>query len=238
LNTGGGAAGTFSQVAVGDTPAKACGSNQVIVHLSGGDITAVRSAGGSGLAGGTDNGAASLSLDSSGCSDGGVLKWSAATSTWTCGTDNNTIYNGSNFALSDQTCSGSNTFAYGIDGGGSLECQAVALREKTVETDGTIGGTSCAPWGHIGGVEFCSTSTTPSLDLFATCPSDYPHAVAGGYQTGIGVSQSDALFVYDDNPTFGGTIGSPADGWHARFVLYSGGASYSVKVYAVCAQVP
>jgi hypothetical protein len=62
LNTAGGAAGTFSQVAVGDSPAKACNSNQTTAHLSGGDVTSVSA--GSGLTGGGTEGAVSLAVDS------------------------------------------------------------------------------------------------------------------------------------------------------------------------------
>jgi hypothetical protein len=90
LNTNASPGGTFSNVAVGETPAKACGSGQVLVHLSGGDITAVQTASGSGLTGGKDNGAASLALDSTGCSSGGVLKWNGTI--WACGSDNTTSY--------------------------------------------------------------------------------------------------------------------------------------------------
>jgi hypothetical protein len=99
LNTSGAAAGTFSQVKPGDVPAKACGSNQMLVHLSGGDITAVRTPPGSGLTGGTDNGAATLSLAGGQvlpqtCAGGQVPKWNGTS--WTCGddidTDTNTTY--------------------------------------------------------------------------------------------------------------------------------------------------
>ena len=87
LNTNGSAAGgAFNQVAVGDNPAKTCGANQTEVHLSGGDISAVRTASGSGLTGGTENGVASLSLDPTGCATNGVLKWSGTA--WVCGADN------------------------------------------------------------------------------------------------------------------------------------------------------
>lgn len=42
------------------------------------------------MTGGTDNGAASLALDSTGCSSGGVLKWNGTS--WACGSDNNSSY--------------------------------------------------------------------------------------------------------------------------------------------------
>jgi hypothetical protein len=104
LNTNVSPGGTFTNVAVGETPSKPCGSGQVLVHLSGGDITAVQTASGSGLTGGKDNGAASLALDSTGCSSGGVLKWNGTS--WSCGSDNNTSYSaGAGLDLSGTTFS-------------------------------------------------------------------------------------------------------------------------------------
>jgi hypothetical protein len=93
LNTGGSAAGTFSQIAPGDTPSRTCGSNQMVVHLSGGDITAVRTPAGSGLSGGTENGAATLSLAGSfalpqSCSDQQIAKWNNTSGAWACANDN------------------------------------------------------------------------------------------------------------------------------------------------------
>ena len=87
LNTSASPGGTFVNVAQGENPSRACGKGQVVAHLSGGDITTVQTASGSGLTGGTDNGAASLALDSSGCSTDGLLKWNG--NSWYCGTDNN-----------------------------------------------------------------------------------------------------------------------------------------------------
>lgn len=104
LNTSASPGGTFVNVAQGENPSKACGKGQILAHLSGGDITNVQTASGSGLAGGTDNGAASLSLDSTGCSSGGVLKWNGTS--WACGSDNNTSYGaGTGLDLSGTTFS-------------------------------------------------------------------------------------------------------------------------------------
>lgn len=91
LNTSG---GTFTQIAVGDSPANPCSANQMMIHLSGGDITAVNTASGSGLQGGTANGAANLSIAPSfalpqGCTNDYVPKWIASSSTWGCAADNN-----------------------------------------------------------------------------------------------------------------------------------------------------
>jgi hypothetical protein len=105
LNTGGSSAGSFSQVAIGDTPAKPCGQNQVVVHLSGGDVTAVRTPAGSGLTGGTENGAASLSLAGSfalpqSCSDQQVPMWNNANGAWACANEK-TYSNGTGLDLSN-----------------------------------------------------------------------------------------------------------------------------------------
>jgi len=55
--------GTLTQIKEGNAPLFACGKNMVEAHFSGGDITAVRTPAGSGLTGGGENGALSLSLD-------------------------------------------------------------------------------------------------------------------------------------------------------------------------------
>jgi hypothetical protein len=107
LNTAGSAAGTFSRVALGDQPSSPCGSNQMLVHLSGGDITSVTA--GPGLSGGGANGATTLSLAAGQalpqtCSSGQIPEWNGTG--WSCGVDNDTTYsNGTGLDLSGTTFS-------------------------------------------------------------------------------------------------------------------------------------
>jgi hypothetical protein len=107
LSTAGSAAGTFSRVAVGDAPASPCGSNQMLVHLSGGDITSVIA--GPGLSGGGSNGSATLSLAAGQalpqtCSSGQIPEWNGTG--WSCGDDNDTTYsNGTGLDLLGTTFS-------------------------------------------------------------------------------------------------------------------------------------
>lgn len=94
LNTSGDSAGNVLKIKAGDSPLKPCSSGQVQFHFSGGDITAVRTPGGSGLTGGAENGAVTLGLTDQqklpSCSQGQIPEWNG--SAWACGADDDTKY--------------------------------------------------------------------------------------------------------------------------------------------------
>ena len=106
LTTNGTGAGNIVNVAASPSnPSKACGSNQKLVHLSGGTITRVTAgsgltttgSGGTGGSGYVDNGFASLGLLPGfalpqACSAGQFPDWGGVSGTWGCGTDQNTTY--------------------------------------------------------------------------------------------------------------------------------------------------
>ena len=115
LTTNGTGAGNIVNVAASPSnPSKACGSNQKLVHLSGGTITRVTAgtgltttgSGGTGGSGYVDNGFATLGLLPGfslpqNCGSNQVAK-SSGSNTWACANDANTTYsNGTGLDLSN-----------------------------------------------------------------------------------------------------------------------------------------
>jgi hypothetical protein len=132
LGTSGTSAGNIVSVAVGIKPAKGCGSNQMLIHLSGGTITRVTAgsgvtvagSGGTGGAGYVDNGFATLGLDTHyqlpqhGCAAGQFVA-ADGSGGWSC--ENQKTYSGTDFALSNQACD-SGQFLTGFDTSGGKKC--------------------------------------------------------------------------------------------------------------------
>jgi hypothetical protein len=83
--------GLLSRLAVGDSPQSACPSGQVVVHLSGGDLTAVTA--GTGLSGGGSSGAITLDVDFAdfgSCPAGSSIRVVGTSAT--CEADDDTTY--------------------------------------------------------------------------------------------------------------------------------------------------
>jgi hypothetical protein len=82
--------GQLTSFAVGDAPGGSCKATDTQVALSGGDITGIATPLAGGLSGGTDSGAATLSLQQrfqlpQTCAAGDVIRYSAALQYWACG---------------------------------------------------------------------------------------------------------------------------------------------------------
>jgi len=97
--------GEVYNLQVGTAPRTDCKSDEVLFHIAGGDITEVLTD--TGLVGGGNNGALTLSLAPSyrlpqGCVDTAVAKWDNDSSSWACGDDQT----GASGPASDVDCDG------------------------------------------------------------------------------------------------------------------------------------
>ena len=113
LSNGGSSAGNIGSFAVGSSPSKPCGSNQLLIHLSGGTITQVTAGTGVDVSGvgGTgyvNNGFATVGIEpkyqlpQTSCSSGQFVA-SNGSGGWSCKSQQ--TYSGTDFAVSDKSCS-------------------------------------------------------------------------------------------------------------------------------------
>jgi hypothetical protein len=170
--------GELKHVAVGNTPDKPCAKNETLVRLGNGDITAVNTPTAGGLSGGSDSGEATLSIQPSfrlpqGCHAPNVVaKWLSGA--WACAADENTTYNGGDFALSNQACA-SGKFVDAIDASGHIKCSSAIVLTQLAK-----GNANCAEGGLAVGV---------GADVYYVCngtPGAAGAPGAPGGQGGVG----------------------------------------------------
>lgn len=201
LNSG----GQIGQVANGLSPLKPCGSGETAVHLGGGDITKVTA--GSGLAGGGENGAVTLSLGSGfqlpqSCAAGKIPRWDG--SAWQCA-DQQTYTNGTGLDLAGNTFSVQS--GYQLPQGCTNGQVATAKGDGTWQCQDGVGGLSVyTNWGSADiGALFKSESA------FAYC--NYQDlAVGGGFAIdNVDITSSEpygnnAWRAHADGGLVGGTV--------------------------------
>lgn len=182
--------GTLSRFAVGDSPSSPCPADHVVVHVSGGDITAVNA--GTGLSGTAAQGLADLNVDFADfgtCPAGSAIRVIGTTAT--CETDDDTTYSaGSGTHLTGTTFSvDTSTIQARVDGTCSV---GSAIRE--VNADGTVVCESI-PAGGSGGGELILIQRDEfdaSVDYFNGGMTDWEVVVSGGA----------ALFHDPDQPPY------------------------------------
>ena len=230
LTNSGTSAGNFGSIAVGASPAKACGSNQVLVHLSGGTITQVTA--GTGVAvsgmGGTgyvNNGFATVGLDpkfqlpQSSCSNGQFVGPNGSGG-WSC--KDQKTYSGSDFAVSNQSCD-SGQFLTGFDVSGLKKCAADQTYSNGTGLDLTGNVFSLSSGFQL--PQGCSSGQVPTSNIDGswschtgvTSGSSYSYRVSSGtYDIGGDLSTGDtesttAWCDYGDIVTGGGFYNDNTD---------------------------
>jgi hypothetical protein len=199
------AGGQIGQVANGLSPLKPCGANESVVHLGGGDITKVTA--GSGLSGGGDNGAVTLSLGSGyqlpqSCASGKIPQWDG--SAWQCA-DQQTYTNGAGLDLTGNQ--------FSVQSGYQLPQGCTSGQVATSKGDGTW---KCQ--SSVGGISFYSVSNAVGVDSLYSSATAYVFcqgsdvATGGGFGTDnvdikhAGPYNNNGWSARADGGLFGGTV--------------------------------
>ena len=209
------AGGQIGQVANGANPLKACGGSESVIHLGGGDITKVTA--GSGLTGGGDNGAVTLSLTSGfqlpqSCAAGKIPRWDG--SAWQC-TDQQTYTSGDGLDLTGNQ--------FSVKSGYQLPQGCTSGQVATSNGDGTWKCQSGA-----GGIYVYTYSNGASVDSLYSSSTSYVFCNYGDVATGGGFSTTD-VDIEDAGPWNN-------NGWFAKANGGLFGGSFSV--YVKCLHLP
>jgi len=170
--------GTLSRFAVGDNPASPCPPDQLVVHLSGGDIAAVNA--GTGLNGTATQGEANLSVkfaDFGTCPAGSAIRVVGTTAT--CEADDDTTYSaGSGLNLAGTTFSADTSVVQARVTGTCTVGSAI----REVNADGTV-ACETIPEGGSGGGELILIQRhefDTNDDYFDFGATDWEVVVSGG----------------------------------------------------------
>jgi len=210
LNTG----GQIGQLANGLSPLKPCGTNESVVHLGGGDIT--KGTAGSGLTGGGDNGAVTLSLGSGfqlpqSCAAGKIPRWDG--STWQCA-DQQTYTNGAGLDLSGNE--------FSVKSGYQLPQGCTYGQVATSKGDGTW---KCQ--SSLGNISTYTVAWTADVDSLYSSATAYVYcnsgdiAIGGGFGTdNVDITASGPWYngwrARADGGLFGGTVTAIVNCLHAQ----------------------
>jgi hypothetical protein len=193
------AGGQIGQVANGLSPLKACGGNETLIHLGGGDITKVTA--GSGLTGGGDNGAVTLSLAGGfqlpqSCAAGKIPRWDGTA--WQCA-DQQTYSNGAGLDLTGNTFSVQS--GYQLPQGCSNGQVATSKGDGTWKCQNSVGGLSV--YTNWQGVDIDPLGHSETVGAYC----NYGDVATGG---GFRTNNADITFSEPDTSVFGN------DGWQAH----------------------